>query len=210
MSGRLVLLRHGQSEWNAKNLFTGFRDVALSPLGIREAQAAGLAMQKAGLVFAAGFTSVLRRAQDTGRLALKAMDHPTLHLEPFAELNERDYGSLTGLNKDAAREKFGAEQVHAWRRGYATRPPDGESLKDTVGRVIPLYVTHILPCLLRGQTTLIAAHGNSLRALVKVLERLEPEPLMQLEIPTGVPIVYDLAPDSSVRSKEILPRADGL
>ena len=200
----LVLLRHGQSEWNLKNLFTGWRDVDLSPAGIEEAKAAGRRMKAHGLTFDVGFTSVLIRAQRTLELALAEMSLTGLPEQRDQALNERDYGDLSGLNKDDARKKWGEKQVHIWRRSYDVQPPGGESLKDTVARALPYYCQRILPAVLRGDRVLVAAHGNSLRALVMVLDRLTPETIPTVELATGVPLVYRLNADSTVASKEIL------
>ena len=203
MDRLLVLLRHGQSEWNLKNLFTGWRDPPLTPLGIQEARAAGAAMHEAGFVFQKAFVSELKRAQDT---LTNAMDVMGQSIPPIMSqaLNERSYGDLSGLNKDEARQKWGADQVNVWRRSYETPPPNGESLRDTVGRTLPYYIQAILPCVLRGEATIVAAHGNSLRALVMVLDQLTPQTIPSMEIATGVPLVYRLGPDGLVVSKEIL------
>lgn len=204
MSGTLVLVRHGQSEWNLKNLFTGWRDPELTELGVQEAQIGGQALADAGLKFDIAFTSVLKRAQDTLRLVLDKVGQQDLETIRDAALNERDYGDLSGLNKDDAREKWGEDQVHIWRRSYDIPPPGGESLRDTGARVWPYYMTEILPRVLRGQTVLVAAHGNSLRALVMVLDRLSKEEILKLNLATGVPMVYKLNADSTVASKTIL------
>ena len=200
----LVLLRHGQSEWNLKNLFTGWRDPDLTPEGIEEAKEAGRRLKARGLVFDLAFTSALVRAQRTLALTLAEMGQSGLRERRDQALNERDYGDLCGLNKDDARKKWGEEQVHLWRRSYNVQPPGGESLKDTVARALPYYCQHILPAVLRGERALVAAHGNSLRALVMVLDRLTPETIPSMEIATGVPLVYRLNADSTVSSKEIL------
>ena len=171
----LVLLRHGQSEWNLKNLFTGWRDVDLTPTGVEEAKEAGRRMKARGLVFDLAFTSALIRAQHTLALTLAEMGQTGLPEMRDQALNERDYGDLVGLNKDDARKKWGEEQVHKWRRSYDVQPPGGESLKDTVARALPYYCQNILPAVLGGKRVLVAAHGNSLRALVMVLDRLTPE-----------------------------------
>ena len=204
MAHTLVLLRHGQSEWNAKNLFTGWRDPGLTPLGFDEAAAAGHALKEHGLVFDRGYVSDLKRAQDTMTVALQALGQTDMPITMKGALRERDYGDLSGLNKDEARTKFGEEQVHIWRRSYDTRPPGGESLRDTVARVVPYYCQAILPGVLRGERTLVAAHGNSLRALVMVLDGLDPSEIVRVEIATGVPIVYELNPDATVKSKVVL------
>jgi 2,3-bisphosphoglycerate-dependent phosphoglycerate mutase len=197
----LVLLRHGQSEWNLKNLFTGWRDVDLTEQGVTEARAAGQRLKARGIEFDVAFTSVLKRAQRTLDLTLAEMGQPNIPVLKDPALNERDYGDLVGLNKDEARKKWGEEQVHKWRRSYDVAPPAGESLKDTVARTLPYYVQEILPRVLRGERTLVAAHGNSLRALIMVLEKLSPEGIIQRELATGVPIVYRLAPDATVAEK---------
>jgi 2,3-bisphosphoglycerate-dependent phosphoglycerate mutase len=202
MSERLlVLVRHGQSEWNLKNLFTGWRDVDLTEQGVNEAREAGRKLKAQGLSFDVAFTSALKRAQRTLDLVLEEMGAPNLTTYKDLALNERDYGDLSGLNKDDARKKWGEEQVHIWRRSYDIAPPGGESLKDTLARTLPYYVQEILPCVLRGQRTIVAAHGNSLRALVMVLERLSPEGILKREIATGVPIIYHLNADATVASK---------
>ena len=199
MSDRvLVLVRHGQSEWNLKNLFTGWRDPGLTAQGVTEAKRAGTLLKAEGLTFDVAFTSVLSRAETTCQLVLAEMGQPDLKVIRDQALNERDYGNLSGLSKDDARAKWGDEQVHAWRRSYDVPPPGGESLRDTVARTLPFYIQEILPCVLRGEATLVAAHGNSLRALVMVLERLSPEGIVKRELATGAPILYRLAADSTV------------
>ena len=197
----LVLLRHGQSEWNLENLFTGWRDVDLSPTGVEEAKAAGRRMKAHGIAFDLVFTSALIRAQRTLQLALAEMGQTGLPEERDQALNERDYGDLAGLNKDDARKKWGEEQVHVWRRSYDVAPPGGESLKDTLARTLPYYVTEILPRVMRGEHVLVAAHGNSLRALVMVLDKHTPETITKLNLDTGVPMIYRLNADSTVKSK---------
>jgi len=201
MSERLlVLVRHGQSEWNLKNLFTGWKDPGLTELGVKEAIGAGRKLKEQGLTFDVAFTSVLTRAQTTLDLALKEMGQTGIPITRNLALNERDYGDLSGLNKDDARAKWGEEQVLIWRRSYDVPPPGGESLKDTLARTLPYYVQEILPCVLRGQRTLVAAHGNSLRALIMVLEKLTPDQILKRELGTGAPVVYRLNPDSTVAS----------
>jgi 2,3-bisphosphoglycerate-dependent phosphoglycerate mutase len=202
MSDRLlVLVRHGQSEWNLKNLFTGWKDPDLTAQGIAEAKEAGRKLKAQGLTFDIAFTSVLRRAQHTLELMLEELGQTDIPIKMDVALNERDYGDLSGLNKDDARKRWGEEQVHTWRRSYDVPPPGGESLKDTLARTLPYYVQEILPCVLRGQRTLVAAHGNSLRALIMVLERLSPEGILARELATGVPIIYRLNADATVASK---------
>ena len=197
----LVLVRHGQSEWNLKNLFTGWRDVDLTELGIKEARDAGRKLKAQGLTFDVAYTSALKRAQRTLDLMLEELNLTKIPVTKDQALNERDYGDLSGLNKDDARKKWGEEQVHQWRRSYDVQPPGGESLKDTVARTLPYYVQEILPAVLRGQRTLVAAHGNSLRALVMVLEKLSSKQILAREIGTGVPIIYHLNADATVASK---------
>jgi 2,3-bisphosphoglycerate-dependent phosphoglycerate mutase len=197
----LVLVRHGQSEWNLKNLFTGWRDVDLTELGIKEAREAGRKLKAQGLTFDVAYTSALKRAQRTLDLMLEELSLTKIPVTKDQALNERDYGDLSGLNKDDARKKWGEEQVHQWRRSYDVQPPGGESLKDTVARTLPYYVQEILPAVLRGQRTLVAAHGNSLRALVMVLEKLSQKQILAREIGTGVPIIYRLKADATVESK---------
>jgi 2,3-bisphosphoglycerate-dependent phosphoglycerate mutase len=205
MSDRLlVLVRHGQSDWNLKNLFTGWRNVGLTEKGIAEARAAGRKLKAQGLHFDVAFTSALSRAQLTLALVLEEMGQTNITVFKDQALNERDYGDLSGLNKDDARKKWGEEQVHVWRRSYDVAPPGGESLKDTAARVLPYYIQEILPRVLRGERVIVAAHGNSLRALVMVLERLSPKDIVGREIATGVPLIYRLNADSTVAEKKDL------
>lgn len=204
MSGTLVLVRHGQSEWNLKNLFTGWKDVELSPKGVEEAKAAGQRLKAKGLKFDLCFTSALKRAQNTLDLILGELGQTGLSIARDQALNERDYGELTGLNKDDARKKFGEEQVHIWRRSYDVPPPGGESLKDTLARSLPYYVHMIQPHVLDGKSVLVAAHGNSLRSLIMAIEGLTPEQILKRELDTGVPIVYKLKPNSLPASVEVL------
>jgi 2,3-bisphosphoglycerate-dependent phosphoglycerate mutase len=204
MERLLVLVRHGQSEWNQKNLFTGWRDVGLTELGIEEARAAGRRLKARNFTFDLAFTSALKRAQDTLTIMLEELGQTGLETRFDQALNERDYGDLVGLNKDDARERWGEDQVHQWRRSYDTAPPGGESLKDTLARALPYYVHHILPEVLSGRKVLVSAHGNSLRALVMAIEGQAPEEIVKLEVATGVPMVYWLGPDSRIESKEIL------
>ena len=202
MSDRLlVLVRHGQSEWNLKNLFTGWRDVELTEKGVAEARAAGQKLKAQGLTFDCAYTSDLKRAQNTLKLILEEMGLSNIPVIKNLALNERDYGDLSGLNKDDARAKWGEEQVHIWRRSYDIAPPGGESLKDTLARTLPYYVMEILPRVLRGERVLVAAHGNSLRALIMVLEKLTPEGILKRELATGAPILYRLNADATVASK---------
>ena len=197
----LVLVRHGQSDWNLKNLFTGWRDVDLTEKGVAEAHEAGRKLKAQGIKFDVAFTSALKRAQRTLDLMLTELGQTTIPIFKDQALNERDYGDLVGLNKDDARKKWGEEQVHIWRRSYDVAPPGGESLKDALARALPYYVTDILPRVLRGERVLVAAHGNSLRALVMVLDKHTPDSITKLNLDTGVPMVYRLNADSTVASK---------
>ncbi|TNC10493.1 2,3-bisphosphoglycerate-dependent phosphoglycerate mutase [Methylobacterium terricola] len=206
MERLLVLARHGQSEWNLQNLFTGWKDPGLTDLGVEEARAAGRRLKAKGVRFDVAFTSALTRAQRTCALILEELGQSDLPTIADAALNERDYGDLSGLNKDDARAKWGEEQVHVWRRSYDVPPPGGESLKDTVARVLPYTMREILPRVMRGERVLVAAHGNSLRALVMVLDGLTTETIPGLELHTGVPLVYRLKDDTTVATKEILDR----
>jgi 2,3-bisphosphoglycerate-dependent phosphoglycerate mutase len=204
MPRTLVLVRHGQSEWNLKNLFTGWRDVGLTDKGREEARAAGEKLKARGLKFDIAYTSALTRAQKTCGIILDVLGQSGLETIRDQALNERDYGDLSGLNKDDARRKWGEEQVHIWRRSYDVQPPGGESLRDTGARVWPYYLHEMQPHVLGGKTMLVAAHGNSLRALIMALDGLSPDEVVKLELGTGVPIVYQLNADSSVASKEVL------
>ena len=198
----LILLRHGQSQWNLENRFTGWVDVALSPSGEAEARAAGEKLR--GRRIDKLYTSVLVRATETARLALEVAGIGPLPTERDAALNERMYGDLTGMNKDEARQRFGADQVQLWRRSYDVRPPGGESLADTAARVLPYWESHILPDVKAGKNVLVVAHGNSLRALVMHLEGLTQEEVLRLEIPTGVPLLYEMTREGTVVTKRYL------
>jgi 2,3-bisphosphoglycerate-dependent phosphoglycerate mutase len=204
MNSILVLVRHGESEWNKLNLFTGWRDVDLTEKGVEEARKAGVLLKGEGLRFDIGFTSALKRAQRTLDIILGETGQTDLQIIRDQALNERDYGDLVGLNKDDARKRWGDEQVHIWRRSYDISPPGGESLKDTAARVLPYYHSHILPELEAGKSVIVAAHGNSLRALVMVLDKLSQEQVLQLNLATGVPLVYRLNSDGSVIEKREL------
>jgi len=201
MSASLVLVRHGQSEWNEKNLFTGWKDPGLTAKGVEEAKSAGIQLRTEGFQFDVMFTSDLLRAQKTGEIILKELGVTNLPVVKNQALNERDYGDLSGLNKDEAREKWGDEQVHIWRRSFDTPPPGGESLKGTAERVLPYFKKEILPQLLKGKNILIAAHGNSLRSLVMELDQLTKEQVVKLEIATGDPIYYEIASSGKVVKK---------
>ena len=194
MTRKLILVRHGQSEWNLQNLFTGWRDPDLTEKGHAEAKAAGKVLADRGLRFDIAYTSVLQRAEKTCQHILDAVGQSDLETIHDVALNERNYGDLAGLNKDDAREKWGEEQVHIWRRSYDIPPPgdDGESLKDTGARVWPYYMTDILPRVMAGNTVLVAAHGNSLRSLVMILDGMNEDSITGLNLATGVPMIYDL------------------
>ena len=198
MERLLVLVRHGQSEWNLKNLFTGWENPDLTELGVQEASTAGVRLKDMGLQFDVAFTSNLWRAQRTLQIMLGELGQGELETQRSEALNERDYGRLTGLNKEEAKGQFGEDQVHLWRRSYDIAPPGGESLRDTLARALPYYVQNILPCVLRGERVIVVAHGNSLRALVMVLDRLSPNEIVKREIATGVPLVYRLNADATV------------
>ncbi|SFV37716.1 2,3-bisphosphoglycerate-dependent phosphoglycerate mutase [Devosia crocina] len=204
MSGTLILVRHGQSDWNLKNLFTGWRNPNLTEKGEGEARATGQALKAGGYAPHLFYTSALRRAQHTLDLILEEMGILNVTITRNVALNERDYGDLSGLNKDDAREKWGEEQVHIWRRSYDVPPPGGESLKDTADRTLPYYESEILPQLKAGKTVLIAAHGNSLRALVMAIEGLTPDEILAREIATGEPTVYRIGPDGKLVERIIL------
>ena len=204
MNRTLVLVRHGESEWNARNLFTGWKNPDLTPLGVEEARSAGQELRRRDILFSIGFTSALLRARHTIDLIIEELGQSNVPIVRDRALNERHYGDLSGLNKDEARDKWGEEQVRLWRRSYDVAPPGGESLKDTVARVVPFYCQRILPPVLRGERVLVAAHGNSLRALAMVLDQLTPESVTTLEFATGAVVIYTLNADSTVASKDVV------
>lgn len=204
MDRLLVLVRHGQSEWNLKNLFTGWKDPGLTEKGVAEAHDAGKRLAGMGLEFDIAFTSDLSRAQATLDIMLEELGQSGLETIRDQALNERDYGDLTGLNKDDAREKWGEDQVHVWRRSFDVPPPGGESLKDTAERVLPYFDAQILPRVLKGERVIVSAHGNSLRALVMRLEDLSGGEIVKREIGTGAPIIYRLDETGKVAEKEDL------
>jgi 2,3-bisphosphoglycerate-dependent phosphoglycerate mutase len=204
MENLLVLVRHGESEWNKLNLFTGWRDPDLTETGVAEAKRAGVLLHKQGFVFDIAFTSVLKRARHTVALILHELGQDTLQIVEHEALNERDYGELSGLNKDDARKRWGEEQIHVWRRSFDIPPPGGESLKDTAARVLPYYEKAILPLVKGGKNVLVAAHGNSLRALIMHLDKLGAEEILKLNLGTGEPYVYRLTEDGSVAAKSKL------
>lgn len=195
----LVLVRHGQSEWNKKNLFTGWKDPNLTDLGIEEAKKAGNLLKERDLAFDIMFTSDLFRAQETGRIILDQMNLSHIEVVKDQSLNERNYGDLAGLNKDEARVKWGDEQVHIWRRSFDIPPPGGESLKNTAERVLPYFNSEILPKIRESQNILVAAHGNSLRALVMELEKISSDEIVKLEIATGDPLTYECSDKGIIR-----------
>lgn len=201
MDNVLVLVRHGQSEWNAKNLFTGWKDVGLTQLGVEEARSAGEKLKKAGHHFDIAYTSNLIRAQKTLTLILEELGQDGLETIRDVALNERDYGDLVGLNKAETAEKFGADQVHIWRRSYDVAPPGGESLKDTAARTLPYFDANILPRVLAGENVIVSAHGNSLRAIVMQLDGLSEDEVTRLNLATGAPMIYRLNEDGSVAEK---------
>ncbi|MCH9807085.1 MAG: 2,3-bisphosphoglycerate-dependent phosphoglycerate mutase [Alphaproteobacteria bacterium] len=198
MDNVLVLVRHGQSEWNKKNLFTGWRDPGLTDQGTAEAHNAGRLLKAKGINFDIAYTSMLTRAQNTLEIILENLGQEGLQTIRDQALNERDYGELSGLNKDDAREKWGAEQVLQWRRSYDIPPPGGESLKDTAARVLPYYKQHIWPDVKAGKNVIVAAHGNSIRALIMYLEELSAQQILEREVATGVPMVYRLTGNGQV------------
>ena len=200
----LILVRHGQSQWNKKNIFTGWKNPDLTELGIKEAIKAGIALKKSGYKFDLMFTSVLLRAIRTGKLILEELDQKDLKVIENEALNERDYGDLSGLNKDEAKKRWGSDQVHTWRRSFDTPPPQGESLKNTAERVLPYFSENILPLIRKNQEIIVAAHGNSLRALVMHLDNLSPDEVVRLEIPTGMPICYQINNQGQVQNKILL------
>ena len=198
---KLILIRHGQSEWNELNLFTGWKNPGLTKKGEKEATDAGKLLREKGIIFDIAFTSALKRAQDTLTIILKEIDQTSLKIIKDQSLNERDYGDLSGLNKDEARKKWGEDKVHQWRRSFDIPPPGGESLKNTAERVLPYYERNIAPRINEGLNILITAHGNSLRSLVMHLDKISSEDIVKLEIGTGVPLIYET--ESSVNIKRV-------
>jgi 2,3-bisphosphoglycerate-dependent phosphoglycerate mutase len=197
MERSLILVRHGQSIGNQRNIFTGVTDLGLTAQGITEAESVGQMLSEQQMHFDAVFTSALSRAADTAAIILSVTGEASATVRADAALNERDYGMLTGLNKDEARARWGESQIAIWRRSYDVAPPSGESLKDTVGRVLPYYLTEILPAVMRGERTLVVAHGNSLRALIMVLERHSPKTIPTVELVTGQIRSYVLSSDTT-------------
>jgi len=201
MTGTLILVRHGQSDWNLKNLFTGWKNPDLTEQGVGEARSTGIKLKAAGYVPDVYFTSALRRAQHTLDLILEELGITEVTITRSQKLNERDYGDLTGLNKDDARAKWGEEQVLIWRRSFDVPPPGGESLKDTAARTLPYYEREIVPLLKAGKTVLVAAHGNSLRSIVMSVEGLTPDEILKRELATGEPVVYRIGADGNLAEK---------
>jgi 2,3-bisphosphoglycerate-dependent phosphoglycerate mutase len=198
----LVLVRHGESQWNLENRFTGWTDIALTEKGREEARHAGEKIR--GIHFDQAYTSVLQRATETLDIMLRVIHQEDIPVAYDRALNERHYGDLQGLNKAETAQKFGKEQVHLWRRSYDVAPPGGESLKDTAARTLPYFEAHILPDLRAGKNVLVSAHGNSLRSIVMQLDQLTRDEVMELNLATGVPIVYEFSPDLKLISKKIL------
>ncbi|HRD74437.1 MAG TPA: 2,3-bisphosphoglycerate-dependent phosphoglycerate mutase [Hyphomicrobiaceae bacterium] len=205
MNNSLVLVRHGESAWNKLNLFTGWKDPDLTEKGVAEATAAGRKLKDLGLRFDVAYTSALLRAQHTLALILRELGQSDLPTHRDQALNERDYGDLSGLNKDDARKRWGEEQVHIWRRSFDIPPPGGESLKDTAERVLPYYMARIWPDVKDGKSVIVAAHGNSLRALIMHLEGLSGEAIIKRELATGAPIIYRLTVEGRVADRRDIP-----
>jgi len=197
----LVLVRHGESEWNRLNRFTGWKDVDLTEEGVFEAHRAGAMLEEEGCRFESAYTSTLKRARHTLQIILGEIEQEELPIVTDAALNERDYGELMGINKEDARKRWGDHQVNLWQRSYDIAPPGGESLKDTAARVLPFFEKRIAPELRAGKNVLVVAHGNSLRALIMQLDRLTPEEVMAVELGTGRPLIYRLNADGTVAEK---------
>ncbi|MCH7761663.1 2,3-bisphosphoglycerate-dependent phosphoglycerate mutase [candidate division TA06 bacterium] len=197
----LVLIRHGQSQWNLENRFTGWIDISLSDMGRLEARKGAEKIR--GIRFEKAFTSCLKRAHETLDIVLEVIGQEGMPVEKDQALNERHYGELQGLNKDEMRKKFGEKQVHLWRRSYDVAPPGGESLKDTAARTLPYFKEKILPEVQSGKNILVSAHGNSLRSIVMALDPLTPEEVTKLEIATGAPIVYEIDPSGKILKKTV-------
>ena len=199
----LVLIRHGQSEWNEKNLFTGWKNPLLTEKGIEEAELAGIRIKNLNIDFSHYFTSALIRAQETGEIILNQLEKEKIIKTRSQNLNERDYGDLSGLNKDEAKKEWGEDQVHIWRRSFDTPPPGGESLKDTADRVLPYFEEEIKPLVEQGNNILICAHGNSLRSLIMSLEEISPSEIVKVEIGTGEPILFSYSTESRFKRKDL-------
>ena len=199
----LVLIRHGQSEWNEKNLFTGWKNPPLTEKGIEEAELAGIRIKNLNIDFSHYFTSELIRAQETGEIILNQLEKEKIIKTRSQNLNERDYGDLSGLNKDEAKKEWGKDQVHIWRRSFDIPPPGGESLKDTADRVLPYFEEEIKPLVEQGNNILICAHGNSLRSLIMSLEEISPSEIVKVEIGTGEPILFSYSTESRFKRKDL-------
>lgn len=199
--GKLVLVRHGQSQWNLENRFTGWVDVPITELGEKEAHRAGKELKDAGLKFDVAFVSELKRANQTLAVLLEELGQSGLTTKSDKALNERHYGDLQGLDKAETAKKYGDAQVHIWRRSFDVKPPNGESLKDTADRTLPYFRKEILPLAAAGKSVLVSAHGNSLRAIIMDLEKLSPDGIMKVEIATCRPIAYDIGPKGEVVNK---------
>ena len=199
----LVLIRHGQSEWNEKNLFTGWKNPPLTEKGIEEAELAGIRIKNLNIDFSHYFTSALIRAQETGEIILNQLEKEKIIKTRSQSLNERDYGDLSGLNKDEAKKEWGEAQVHIWRRSFAIPPPGGESLKATADRVLPYFEEEIKPLVEQGNNILICAHGNSLRSLIMSLEEISPSEIVKVEIGTGEPILFSYSTESRFKRKDL-------
>jgi len=199
----LVLIRHGQSEWNEKNLFTGWKNPPLTEKGIEEAELAGIRIKNLNIDFSHYFTSALIRAQETGEIILNQLEKEKITKTRSQNLNERDYGDLSGLNKDEAKKEWGEDQVHIWRRSFDIPPPGGESLKDTADRVLPYFEEEIKPLVEQGNNILICAHGNSLRSLIMSLEEISPSEIVKVEIGTGEPILFSYSTESRFKRKDL-------
>ena len=199
----LVLIRHGQSEWNEKNLFTGWKNPPLTEKGIEEAELAGIRIKNLNIDFSHYFTSALIRAQETGEIILNQLEKEKIIKTRSQNLNERDYGDLSGLNKDEAKKDWGEDQVHIWRRSFDIPPPGGESLKDTADRVLPYFEEEIKPLVEQGNNILICAHGNSLRSLIMSLEEISPSEIVKVEIGTGEPILFSCSTESGFKRKDL-------
>ena len=199
----LVLIRHGQSEWNEKNLFTGWKNPPLTEKGIEEAELAGIRIKNLNIDFSHYFTSALIRAQETGEIILNQLEKEKIIKTRSQNLNERDYGDLSGLNKDEAKKEWGEDQVHIWRRSFDIPPPGGESLKDTADRVLPYFEEEIKPLVEQGNNILICAHGNSLRSLIMSLDEISPSEIIKVEIETGEPILFSYSTDSRFKRKDL-------
>ena len=199
----LVLIRHGQSEWNEKNLFTGWKNPPLTEKGIEEAELAGIRIKNLNIDFSHYFTSALIRAQETCEIILNQLEKEKITKTRSQNLNERDYGDLSGLNKDEAKKEWGEDQVHIWRRSFDIPPPGGESLKDTADRVLPYFEEEIKPLVEQGNNILICAHGNSLRSLIMSLEEISPSEIVKVEIGTGEPILFSYSTESRFKRKDL-------